>query len=73
MYRELISFTKDRPGHDRRYSINANKIKKELGWEPIKSFESGLTETVKWYLDNNEWVDEIINGNYINWYKNQYE
>lgn len=72
-YRELISFTKDRPGHDRRYSINANKIKKELGWEPTKSFESGLTETVKWYLDNNEWVDEIINGNYINWYKNQYE
>lgn len=58
--RQLISFEKDRPGHDRRYAIDASKIRRELGWEPSIKFEEGFRETAKWYLDNEEWVREVI-------------
>jgi len=54
--RKLISFVKDRPGHDRRYAIDAGKIKKELGWTPAHTFETGIRETIQWYLKNQEWA-----------------
>jgi dTDP-glucose 4,6-dehydratase len=57
--RQLISFVKDRPGHDRRYAIDASKIKTELGWTPAHNFENGLRETVQWYLDNQAWVKKV--------------
>ncbi len=57
-YADLISFVKDRPGHDRRYAMNTGKISRELGWRPGESFESGLARTVRWYLDNRAWTDE---------------
>ena len=66
-YAELISFVKDRPGHDRRYAIDASKIKRELGWQPTESFESGLRKTVQWYLDNQAWAGEVTSGAYRNW------
>ena len=59
--RKLITFVKDRPGHDRRYAIDASKIKRELGWVPAHKFEQGLRETVRWYLDNQEWVSSVLN------------
>ena len=58
-FKDLITFVKDRPGHDKRYAINASKIKEDLGWEPHETFESGIRKTVKWYLENNEWVKSI--------------
>ena len=66
-YAELISFVKDRPGHDRRYAIDASKVKRELGWQPAESFESGLRKTVQWYLDNQAWAREVTSGAYRNW------
>ena len=66
-YAELISFVKDRPGHDRRYAIDASKVKRELGWQPTESFESGLHKTVQWYLDNQAWAGEVTSGAYRNW------
>ena len=63
-FSELITYVKDRPGHDLRYAINAQKINKDLGWKPKESFESGIKKTVKWYLNNNEWCDNIQNGSY---------
>ena len=57
--RRLIQFVKDRPGHDRRYAIDAGKIEKELGWKPAHTFESGIRETIQWYLDNQEWVKQV--------------
>jgi dTDP-glucose 4,6-dehydratase len=60
--RKLITFVKDRPGHDRRYAIDASKIQKELGWVPAYTFETGIRETVRWYLDNQAWVDEVKKG-----------
>jgi dTDP-glucose 4,6-dehydratase len=57
--RSLISFVKDRPGHDRRYAIDATKIREELGWVPAHTFETGIRETVRWYLSNQNWVDEV--------------
>ncbi len=63
-YKELIVHVDDRPGHDERYSINASKIKEELGWEPKENFESGLRKTVKWYLKNQNWVKRVISGEY---------
>lgn len=63
-YANLISFVKDRPGHDRRYAIDANKIKRELGWQPEHSFETGIRKTVQWYLDNRTWWENILNGKY---------
>lgn len=67
-----ITFVKDRPGHDRRYAIDATKIERELGWRPLESFESGLRKTVSWYLDNWEWMDSVANGTYRSWLKEQY-
>jgi dTDP-glucose 4,6-dehydratase len=61
---ELITYVKDRPGHDVRYAINANKINKDLGWEPQENFESGIRKTVEWYINNNEWCENIQNGSY---------
>ena len=63
-YRDLITFVKDRPGHDLRYAIDASKIARELGWVPLESFESGLRKTVQWYLDNREWWQRVLNGDY---------
>ena len=60
----LITYVKDRPGHDRRYAIDASKIKRELGWRQTESFESGLAKTVDWYLDNAEWVGRVMDGSY---------
>ncbi len=60
----LITFVEDRPGHDRRYAIDASKIHRELGWQPTQDFESGLEETVRWYLDNSRWVQRVISGTY---------
>jgi dTDP-glucose 4,6-dehydratase len=63
-HNSLITFVKDRPGHDKRYAIDASKIKRELGWTPLESFETGMQKTVKWYLDNQEWNDRVITGTY---------
>jgi dTDP-glucose 4,6-dehydratase len=66
-YEALITFVKDRPGHDRRYAIDAAKIRSELGWMPRQSFESGLERTVRWYLDNSAWFAAITSGEYLKW------
>ena len=63
-YRELITFVKDRPGHDRRYAIDASKIERELGWKPEETFETGLRKTVQWYLDNRQWWERVLSGEY---------
>jgi dTDP-glucose 4,6-dehydratase len=63
-FSELITYVKDRPGHDVRYAINANKINKDLGWEPQENFESGIRKTVEWYLNNKKWCENIQNGSY---------
>ena len=69
---DLITYVKDRPGHDKRYAIDANKLKNELGWEPSLQFEEGLMKTITWYLGNKEWMDNITSGDYQNYYKQQY-
>ena len=69
---KLITYVKDRPGHDKRYAIDAGKINKELGWEPSLQFEEGLRKTVDWYLSNQEWLDSVTSGEYQNYYKEQY-
>lgn len=71
-YRDQITFVKDRPGHDRRYAIDARKIARELGWMPAETFESGLRRTVQWYLDNQAWVDDVMSGEYRSWVDRQY-
>ena len=71
--RELITFVKDRAGHDLRYAIDASKIDKELGWTPYYTFESGLSETIDWYLNNQEWLDHVTSGEYQNYYSKMYE
>jgi dTDP-glucose 4,6-dehydratase len=63
-YRDLITFVKDRPGHDARYAIDASKIERELGWVPEETFETGLRKTVKWYLDNRQWWERVLSGAY---------
>jgi dTDP-glucose 4,6-dehydratase len=63
-YRDLIAFVRDRPGHDRRYAIDAHKVRRELGWSPQESFETGLQKTIRWYLDNESWWQSILNGSY---------
>ncbi len=70
--RQLITFVKDRPGHDFRYAINASKIQKELGWEPSVTFEQGLANTIDWYFENQEWLQNVVSGAYENYYKKQY-
>ena len=64
-YGDLISFVRDRPGHDKRYAIDASKISADLGWKPIENFESGLRKTVKWFLENEEWCGRVISGRYL--------
>ena len=71
--RSLIRFVKDRPGHDRRYAIDAGKIRRELGWEPEVSFEEGIRRTIDWYLDHGDWVAAIIDGSYLEYYAQMYE
>ena len=71
-YREQISFVNDRPGHDRRYAIDATKIGNELGWKPEETFETGIRKTVKWYLDNQDWVEHVQSGKYKAWLNKNY-
>jgi len=68
----LITYVKDRPGHDRRYAIDCSKLKKELGWRPSVDFAAGLRKTVNWYTKNRIWVDSIINCEYMKWIKINY-
>lgn len=72
-YRDLITFVKDRPGHDIRYAIDAGKIQRELGWKPQETFESGIRKTVEWYLANTEWVAHVKSGGYQQWMKEHYD
>jgi dTDP-glucose 4,6-dehydratase len=69
---ELITYVKDRPGHDKRYAIDANKLKNELGWEPSLQFEKGMIKTISWYLANEKWMDNITSGDYQKYYEQQY-
>jgi dTDP-glucose 4,6-dehydratase len=71
-YAEQITFVKDRPGHDRRYAIDASKIERELGWRPAETFETGIRKTVQWYLDNPAWVEGVVSGAYRDWLNKQY-
>jgi dTDP-glucose 4,6-dehydratase len=71
-YRDQIAFVADRPGHDRRYAIDAGKIERELGWKPAETFESGMRKTVRWYLDNQDWVVNVTSGAYRDWVGKQY-
>ena len=71
-YAEQITFVKDRPGHDRRYAIDASKIARELGWKPKETFDSGIQKTVQWYLDNPVWVEGVVSGSYRDWLQKQY-
>ncbi len=69
----LITYVKDRPGHDRRYAIDAGKIRRELGWRPLEDFAGGLRKTVQWYLDHREWVESVTSGEYQNWVSKNYQ
>jgi dTDP-glucose 4,6-dehydratase len=71
--RKLITFVADRPGHDRRYAIDASKIDRELGWQPVVKFERGLRETVEWYLNNTAWIENVRSGAYLDWIRQNYE
>jgi dTDP-glucose 4,6-dehydratase len=71
-YRALVAHVTDRPGHDRRYAIDARKIRRDLGWEPRETFESGLAKTVSWYLDNGNWVAQVKSGEYRQWVETNY-
>jgi dTDP-glucose 4,6-dehydratase len=71
-YATQISYVKDRPGHDRRYAIDARKLEKELGWKPSETFETGIRKTVAWYLENTEWVANVQSGAYRDWVSKQY-
>jgi dTDP-glucose 4,6-dehydratase len=71
-YREQITFVTDRPGHDRRYAIDARKIERELGWKPAETFETGIRKTVQWYLDNQDWVSRVQTGAYRQWIEKNY-
>ncbi|MCF2134726.1 MULTISPECIES: dTDP-glucose 4,6-dehydratase [Mycetohabitans] len=71
-YRDQITFVTDRPGHDRRYAIDARKLERDLGWKPAETFESGLKKTVRWYLDNQDWVNDVQSGEYRKWVELNY-
>ena len=70
---KLITFVKDRPGHDLRYAIDASKLNRELGWRPSVNFEDGLSKTIDWYLNNKDWLENVASGSYQNYYKSQYK
>ena len=72
-YREQLSYVTDRPGHDRRYAIDARKLERELGWKPAETFDSGIRKTVEWYLNNGEWVGNVQSGAYRAWVEKQYD
>ena len=72
-YSDQITYVKDRPGHDRRYAIDATKISNELGWKPQETFETGIRKTVQWYLDHQDWVSHVQSGEYKNWLTKQYQ
>jgi dTDP-glucose 4,6-dehydratase len=71
-YTRLITYVKDRPGHDRRYAIDATKIHRELGWKPAETFDTGIRKTVRWYLEHMGWVDNVASGEYRNWLDRNY-
>lgn len=71
-YAEQITYVTDRPGHDRRYAIDARKLERELGWKPAETFETGIRKTVQWYLDNPQWVQNVQSGSYRDWLQKQY-
>jgi dTDP-glucose 4,6-dehydratase len=71
-YIDQITYVKDRPGHDRRYAIDASKLERELGWRPAETFDTGIRKTVQWYLDNPVWVEGVISGSYRDWLQKQY-
>ncbi len=71
-YIDQITFVKDRPGHDRRYAIDASKLERELGWKPQETFETGIRKTVLWYLEHETWVDHVVTGEYQHWVEKQY-
>jgi dTDP-glucose 4,6-dehydratase len=71
-YADQITFVKDRPGHDRRYAIDASKLQRDLGWKPQETFESGLRKTVLWYLEHEAWVNHVMSGEYQHWVQKQY-
>ncbi|MGZ3184502.1 MAG: dTDP-glucose 4,6-dehydratase [Telluria sp.] len=71
-YRDQITFVKDRPGHDRRYAIDARKLERELGWKPAETFETGIAKTVRWYLENQDWVRDVQSGAYKDWVEQNY-
>ena len=71
-YAEQICYVQDRPGHDRRYAIDARKLERELGWKPAETFDSGIRKTVRWYLDNQDWVTGVTSGHYRDWLERQY-
>jgi dTDP-glucose 4,6-dehydratase len=72
-YRDQITFVKDRPGHDRRYAIDARKLERELGWRPAESFDSGMEKTVQWYLEHQDWIRDVQSGEYLHWMERNYE
>ncbi|WP_313083590.1 GDP-mannose 4,6-dehydratase, partial [Atlantibacter sp.] len=72
-YREQITYVTDRPGHDRRYAIDASKMSRELNWKPQETFESGIHKTVQWYLDNQQWVNNVKSGSYQDWIAQNYQ
>jgi len=72
-YANQITFVKDRPGHDRRYAIDASKVECEFGWKPAETFESGIRKTIQWYLDNPKWVEGVVSGSYRDWLQKQYK
>src|SRR5690606_25747764 len=70
---KLITYVKDRPGHDKRYAIDASKINQKLGWEPSVTFEEGLGKTIDWYLNNEQWLNQVTSGQYQEYYKEMYQ
>ena len=71
-YMQYITYVNDRPGHDRRYAINCNKIKRELGWKQSVTFDTGLEKTVSWYLNNSDWIEEVKSSSYQEWVETNY-
>jgi len=71
-YRSLITFVKDRPGHDRRYALTSEKLMRETSWEPVINFEGGLSRTIDWYRNNSEWVERVRSGEYRSYYERNY-